>query len=330
MAEKHSFKSLRRSGKAKSRDLYRFRHSDLVIIPGQSGRDTTTQRYRDSLDEIVAFMRKGGKVPPLEVNVNPDTGAVEIVQGHRRHYGYGVTIPEKQAELRGLLRDDMDEASRQKLLEKIDDLEYVDCVPSEGNDLARCIRITTGNTSLAMSDVEVANNYGRLESEFGLEPTQIAEAIGKPLKHVKMHLALHHANHDVQQAVEEGRIALTEAVELLAKHGSKTGEVIAAEHAKAVKNGKTKVTKGTMRGIAIPRRLLDAGAAAVTAVRSSLSDDAIQAITSYRETGSDCIIGLQASVLHGLVDVSNLIAEAREKAEERQAKNTPPEDDHGL
>ncbi|UYM64344.1 hypothetical protein N5938_16205 [Pseudomonas aeruginosa] len=113
----YSFKSLRRDKAIKSRDLYRVRYSDLVVVPGNNERDKD-ERYWHSINALEKFLLGGGQVAPLEVEVNPKTGAIEIVQGHRRHEAFGRVIPAKQEQLRSLIREDMAAADKAKLLEK--------------------------------------------------------------------------------------------------------------------------------------------------------------------------------------------------------------------
>lgn len=241
-----SLKALRNAGTVKSRDLYRIRYKDLVVVPGNNERDED-QRFWDSIDELEQFILDGGPIPPLEIRINPTNGAVEIVQGHRRHLALGRTIPAKQKQLKALKAPQ----------EKIDELEWVDCLPFTGNDVERIGRIFSGNNHLPMTEVETSRGYKRLQSTFGLDSAAIAKLVGKPRAHVELHLGLANANHQVQQAVKAGKVSATEAVKAVKKHGDEAGDFIEKQHVKAVSQGKTKVTSGTIKGPSLPRAVID-------------------------------------------------------------------------
>lgn len=267
----HSFKSLRREGTLRSRDLFRVKYSDLVVIPGQSGRDED-ERFHASIDDLEQYLLRGGKVPPLEVQVNQQTGAVEIVQGHRRHIALGRVIPAKQQSLRDL-------GAAQK---DIDELEWVDCLPFEGNDLAKVARISSGNNHLPLTEVERARNYLRLQNEFGLDAKAIADLVGEKKAHVELHLALAAAPHTVQQQVQAGAIAATEAVKLVREHGAEAAQVIEQEKAKAAAQGKRKVTAGTMHGRPLPKPVVADLVGRVQDFTAKLPTAAVEQMARYR------------------------------------------------
>ncbi|EQC0118203.1 TPA: hypothetical protein L4W87_001356 [Pseudomonas aeruginosa] len=320
----YSFKSLRRDKAIKSRDLYRVRYSDLVVVPGNNERDKD-ERYWHSINALEKFLLGGGQVAPLEVEVNPKTGAIEIVQGHRRHEAFGRVIPAKQEQLRSLIREDMTAADKAKLLEKVDDLEFIECIPFQGNDLQKLVRIGTGNEHLALTEVETARLYKRAQVEFGLNATEISKAFNKPRDHVDRHLALANADHGVQEAVKTGKIAVTEAVKIAKEHGSDAVEVIEKEYAKAVKQGSKKVTAGTMKGSPLPRPVVNDLVGNVAKFRRSLSPEAETVVNDFREGRIDGgqvtidVVPLMALLAaHGNVEAVQ--EEQRKRAEAKAAK----------
>lgn len=219
----YSLKSLRKSGDLKSRDLYRVKIGDLVVVPGNNEREENA-RFFESIDELVDYLEGGGQVPPIEIRVNPESGAVEVIQGHRRRLAFLRVIPKRIAEATaaGLAQ------------EKIDDLEYVDCLPFAGNDVDRVARIASGNTHLPLTDLEYGKVYARLRDQFKMTVADIARKCGVKRTFVDARLTLVDANHDVQQAVREGIVKPTAAAAAVKAHGDQAGTVIR----EAAKDGK--------------------------------------------------------------------------------------------
>ncbi len=306
-----TLKALRTAGTLKSRDLYRVRYSDLVVVPGNNERDED-QRFWDSIDELEQFLLDGGQIPPLEIRVNPTSGAVEIIQGHRRHLALGRTIKAKQAELKAL-------GATQ---EKIDELAWVDCLPFVGNDVERIARIFSGNNHLPMTEVETARGYKRLASTFGLDASAIAKLVGKPRAHVELHLGLANANHEVQQAVKAGKVSATEAVKASKKHGDDAGEFIAKEHAKAVASGKKKVTSGTIKGPSLPRAVVDDLELNMHRVMNELNEVVVGSVKAFRNGDSDekYVKVPMTALIAIMASWDNLVAVRAEQAKKAAAK----------
>ena len=179
----HGLKSLRQEGKLKSRDLYRANVHDLVVVDGQGGRDED-ERFQKSIDELAQFMLDGGKVPPIEIEVNPKTGDIEVVQGHRRRLAYLRVIPKRQEEARALGLSE----------EKVADLAFVECLPFTGNAMDRVARIVSGNTHLPLTDIELGRQYLRLQRDFNLNVSEISRVTGHPRYRVDMLLTLVNAD----------------------------------------------------------------------------------------------------------------------------------------
>lgn len=239
-----SLKSLRSAGKIGSRDLYQIDVRDLVVIPGQSGRDETTERFLKSVEDLTNFLRSGGKVPPIEFRLND--GRIEVAQGHRRRLAFLQYLPEvvKAAEAAGLAQD------------KVDKLWRIDAVPFEGNDLDLVARRVTGNEHLALTAMELARNYDEARVKFKLNVAEICRIFNKDRFHVETHLQLAQAPHELQQAVECDLIKPTEAAKLFKAHGQEAGAKVAQLSQQAKEQGKKRVTAGVTGGRTIPKPLV--------------------------------------------------------------------------
>lgn len=268
----HGLKSLRQEGRLKSRDLYRASIFDLVVVEGQSGRDETTDAYQQSIEELAQFMRDGGKVLPIEIEVNPKTGDIVVVQGHRRRRAYMIVIPERQAEARELgLSED-----------KIEDLAFVECLPFTGTTLDKVARIASGNTHLAMTDLELGAIYKRLQTQFDLNVSEIARVTGHPRFRVDMLLTLVNSAPELQQAVKDGDIKSTEAAKLARQHGDDAGVVLTEKKAEAKAQGKKRITSGVASGFSLPKPLVEDLRARVSNLVTSLPVTTQEILTDYR------------------------------------------------
>lgn len=235
---KHGLKSLRKEGRLKSRDLYRANVFELKVIPGRSGRDETTDRFKESIDDLCVYLANGGKVPPIKIQVNDQTGDVEVVQGHRRRLAYLRWIPELQEKARanGVAED------------KVADMAFVECLPFEGNDVDLLAEISAGNNALALTDVEQGQNYLQLKA-LGLSVEQICGKVGQKRTYVEARMAIAGANSDVQAAVNAGEVKPTAAAAAVRAHGSAAGAVIKEGVQKAKAEGKKRAT-----GAAVARK----------------------------------------------------------------------------
>lgn len=322
----HGLKSLRKEGRLKSRDLYRASIYDLVVVDGQSGRDETTEAYQQSILELAQFMRDGGKVPPIEIEVNPKTGDIEVVQGHRRRRAYLIVIPERQAEARELgLSED-----------KIEDLAFVECLPFTGNALDKVARIASGNTHLPMTDLELGANYKRLQTQFDLNVSEIARVTGHPRYRVDMLLTLANAPAEMQQAVKEGDIKPTEAAKLVKQHGDEAGVVLTEKKAEAKAQGKKRVTSGITSGFSLPKPLVEDLRARVSNLVTQLPEPTREILTDYRadpdQYDPNEFVKVPLALLAGLTaahaNVEDKLAERAAKVE--RATTQPSVDDEDL
>ena len=232
----NTFKQMIKGGVIKRADAMRIRIEDIREEEGFNLR-AEGDELDASIEALAEHIANGGQIPPLEVRPCDD-GGVWVVDGHRRR--------------RALILADQ----RGAPLRNPDDGElWVHVVPFTGNDAERVARIMTSAEGRPLSPLETAQGYKRLAA-FGWSSTQIAKAVGKTRQHVEHLLVLANADTAVQDAVRDGKASAATAVQLVQQHGDQAAEVLQEEVKRAEKLGKGKVTAGTMRGKALPPKIV--------------------------------------------------------------------------
>jgi hypothetical protein len=138
-------------------------------------------------------------------------------------------------------------------------------------------------------------------------------------------LILANANHDVHQAVREGRISATAAIELVRKEGENAGAVI---QEKSTAAGGGRVKKGDLKPKALPSKVVtEVTDALAWFKKEGLNRDQRKAITLAEKDPAQhgkVLIEIEAGTLAELTKAAALIEEARKqqdaKAAEKAAK----------
>lgn len=296
-----SFKQMIKDGEVKRADAMKIPLDDIHEEPGFNLREEGPE-LEASIRDLAAYIMGGGMVPALEVRPRAD-GGVYLVDGHRRRRAY-ILAREQGAPI-----------------------DFISIVPFTGNDADRVARIMTSAEGRGLSPLEVARGYKRLAA-FGLTADEIAQRMGKTRQHVDQLLTLANANTDVQKMVAAGAVSAAVAVKVVRKAGEDAGKVLNDELGKAKAAGKAKVTDGTIKGKALPQKVvaeLEASASALVlnlpidthAVLKRGHDEGVQAI-------ADQVVQVPAGFLLELVEAYNTALNTRasqaEKARERAAK----------
>lgn len=172
-----------------------------------------------------------GPLPPLEVVALPDSSGIGLVDGHRRHDGYGRAIA------RGF------------------PIELVPVIAFQGNAVVREARIFTSNKNAPLRPLEAARGFKRFRGA-GLDSVEIAALVRRSRTHVENYLVLADAERDVQELALSSRVAAEVAIEAVRKLGAKVGEFLSSKVGLANAAGKTKVTASTIHGHALPRKVV--------------------------------------------------------------------------
>lgn len=269
----------------KRADAMKVRYQDLHEEPGFNLRIEDAD-FQASIEALADHITQGGQYPALEVRPRAE-GGVFIVDGHRRKRAIGVAI------------------ERGAPLQDKDGDVWVSIVPFEGNDADRVARVITSAEGRALQPLEVARGYARLRA-FGWDNTRIAQKIGKTPQHVAQLLTLADANSDVQNMVAAGGVSAAVAVQVVREHGDQAGKVLAG----AAKNGKGKVTAGTMKGKALPRKVVDEVVESVKFVATALDGKTREALALAQgnpEQYASQLVQVEAGTLLEVVKAAQLV-----------------------
>lgn len=214
----HTLRSLSAEKVVKKVDGFRARLADIKIVDGFNERHQDDE-VREHIAGIAGAIAAGLPIPPIEVWVNPETGALELVDGHCRHAGYCL-YAEDNPEFDG----------------------WVSVAKFDGSAAQRKARIVTSNTQLKLKPVELGRVYLSLRDDHHMSRQQIAQEVGKSLAHVDQMMLLASAKPEVIAAVESGTISATEAVKLARDHGDHAPEELERRVEAAKEIGKAKVT----------------------------------------------------------------------------------------
>lgn len=191
----HTLRSLATDKIVKKVDGFRAHIKDIHIVDGFNVR-IDDDELREHVASIAGSIASGQPIPAIEVWIDPDTGRMELVDGHCRYHAYeqyGEAFPEFDG--------------------------WVSVTKFEGTSAQRKARIVTSNNQLKLLPVELGRVYLSLRDEHGMSRQEIASEVGRSLAHIDQMILLASASPEVVAAVEAGEISATEAVKLARDHG---------------------------------------------------------------------------------------------------------------
>ena len=122
----------------------------------------------------------------------------------------------------------------------------IDARQFRGNDAERIAHMLTSAQGKPLTPLEQGLQYRKLIG-FGWTTQEVASKVGKSANYVSQMLTLAESNSDVQGMVTRKEVAAHVALEVVKKHGSGAGKVLAGHLETARSAGKTKVTKKTVK-----------------------------------------------------------------------------------
>lgn len=213
----HTLRSLSTDKVVRKVDGFRARMTDIKIVDGFNVR-TDDDDLRQHVASIAGAVSAGLPIPSVEVWVNPETGDIELVDGHCRMTAYHM-YAESNPDFDG----------------------WVSVTKFEGTKFQRKMRIASSNKQLKLKPIELGRLYISARDD-GATRQEIAAEAGMSLAHVDQMILLASAKPEVIEAVEAGVISATDAVKLAREHGDDAPAELERRKEVARELGKGKVT----------------------------------------------------------------------------------------
>lgn len=208
----------KQNASAKRGDAVRVNINAIKVVDGFNVR-IDDDELREHVASIAGALSANLPIPPIEVWVNPETGDIELVDGHCRFHAcqqYAEITPEFDG--------------------------YISAVKFDGTPGQRRMRIASSNKQLKLKPVELGRLYIDARDIDGLSRQEIAAEAGMSLAHVDQMILLASGSDEVHQAVERKEISATEATKLIRDHGADAPAELERRKEAAAEIGKGKVT----------------------------------------------------------------------------------------
>ena len=204
---------------AKRGDSIRVNIRNIKIVDGFNVR-TQDDDLREHIASLLAALVANLPIPAIEVWVNPETGDIELVDGHCRFAAY-LQYADIEPEFDN----------------------YISAVKFEGTPFQRKMRIASSNKQLKVKPVELGRLYIDARDNLGATRQEIAAEAGMSLAHVdQMILLASKGSPEIEAAIGGGAISATEAVKLVREFGDNAPKELERRIEVAAEQGKAKVT----------------------------------------------------------------------------------------
>lgn len=204
---------------ARRGDAIRVNINAIKVVDGFNVR-INDDELREHVAGIAGALTANLPIPPIEVWVNPESGDIELVDGHCRFHAY------------------------QQYAEMTADFDgYISAVKFDGTPGQRRMRIASSNKQLKLKPVELGRLYIDARDIDGLSRQEIAAEAGMSLAHVdQMILFAGGGSREIHEAVDRKEISATEATKLIRDHGEDAPAELERRKEAAKELGKGKVT----------------------------------------------------------------------------------------
>lgn len=204
---------------AKRGDAIRVNIKHIKIVDGFNVR-TQDDELREHIASLLGALVANLPIPAIEVWVNPETGDIELVDGHCRFAAY-LQYADIEPEFDN----------------------YISAVKFEGTPFQRKMRVASSNKQLKLSQVELGRLYIHARDVIGASRQEIAAEAGMSLAHVdQMILLASKGSPEIEAAIGEGVISATDAVKLVREFGAEAPKELERRIEVAAEQGKVKVT----------------------------------------------------------------------------------------
>lgn len=269
---------------AKRGDSIRVNLSAITVVDGFNVR-INDDELREHVAGIAGALAANLPIPPIEVWVNPESGAIELVDGHCRYNAY-LLYAETAPKFDG----------------------YIDAVKFEGTPGQRKMRIASSNKQLKLKPIELGRLYISARDVDGMTRQEIAAEAGMSLAHVDQHILLAGGAEEVHQAVERKEISATEATKLIRDHGVDAPAELERRKEAAKEIGKDKVTAkvATPKKSAPSRPKVDMVVSNAVVLVNGLNGAVLMAC----EQADDSLVSVSSHALADLIHAVNDMCES--------------------
>lgn len=286
---------------------------DIHFRPGFNPREEGP-RLQEDLKAKAQFTFDNGMENMPQIKVEPrEEGGVWAVDGHGRTRSTRMAI------------------AMGAKLESKDGKVWMPIKPFYGDAVARHIEVVTSQTSLKLTPLELMVQFKRLadgvEGCEPLTPVEISKRTGYDRQYVDQLLKLAEGGPEVHAMVRSGQVSADVAQELVRKHGDQAAAELNKELEKAKAQGKTKVTKGTIKGASLPSSVVNDITDHVKRVVQSIPVETHSILDRYRAqtiTDGDTPVSIPVRELLALVmcagHIDDVRADQERKAQEKAAK----------
>lgn len=153
-----------------------------------------SNRILEDLDELAQSIAATGQKQPMKVRMGPD-GKAYIIDGHRRYRAIRIAVDKHGAD--------------PVILKNI---RVFEAEPGS-NEQSRATDVIAMNLSKPLEALSQAEVFKRL-IDYGMPITDIARAAGKPQSYVRQVLTLNSAPIEIRNAVKDGTLSTSAAIEL--------------------------------------------------------------------------------------------------------------------
>lgn len=280
----------------KKADLYKVALALLEEEPGFNLRNPNDPEVKAHIEGLAKAYANGLYVPPLQVRARDD-GKVLVVDGHCRRRAALKAVKELGASI-----------------------EYLECFNFRGSDAERVEVMLRASEGLKLSPLEQAMGYLRLH-RMGLDNPEIALRVNRTAARVEQLLLLANADSNVHALVRAGTVTADAAIEAVREHGEGAGAVLQTKVGEAKEAGKTKVTRGVLRGPALPPKVVSSVVGSLEGVLRTLDSRTRKTLATYERLDSKALRGkkvqVDASAFLELVRAQGAIDDARRKSDEK-------------
>lgn len=238
---------------AKRGDSIRVNIRNIKIVDGFNVR-TQDDDLREHIASLLGALVANLPIPAIEVWVNPETGDIELVDGHCRFAAY-LQYADIEPEFDN----------------------YISAVKFEGTPFQRKMRVASSNKQLKVKPVELGRLYIQARDEFGASRQEIAAEAGMSLAHVdQMILLASKGSPEIEAAIGEGVISATDAVKLVREFGTEAPKELERRIEVAAEQGKAKVTAKVVTPKPPSRPRVDMVVSNAVVLVNSLDGDSIR------------------------------------------------------